>query len=83
MRVICCWHVQTSPRVAYPCIHIHQQRFVGVSRDVGLALRAHLKVQGRKAVAGVAVQSFRFPKREEVRDSGGWDKNECGRPSTD
>lgn len=43
-----------------------QQRFVGVSRDVGLALRAHQHVQGRKAVARVAVQSFRFPKREEM-----------------
>jgi hypothetical protein len=61
-------HTHThTPTHTHPHTHTHTQRYIGSSRDVGLALRAHVKVQGRKAVAGVAVQSFRFPKREEVR----------------
>lgn len=40
--------------------------FVGLSRNVEAALRAHLAVQGRSSVASVVVKTWTFPVRSEM-----------------
>jgi Fe-S cluster biogenesis protein NfuA len=48
-------------------------RYVGMSRDLGLALRGHLRAFGAEVVAGVRVRTFRFPRRREMsRVAGEW-----------
>ena len=45
-----------------------QLRYVGVTRNVAVSLQGHLQAQGPEAVAAVALQSFKFPKREEMAE---------------
>jgi hypothetical protein len=42
-------------------------KYVGVTRNVALALEGHLAAKGPEAAASVRLQSFRYPRREEVR----------------
>lgn len=41
-------------------------RYIGVTRNVAVSLTSHLQAQGAETVASVALQTFRFPKREEM-----------------
>ena len=41
-------------------------RYVGVTRNVVMALEGHLQAHGPEVVASVALESFRYPKREEM-----------------
>lgn len=41
-------------------------RFVGITRNVALALKNHLQSKGPEVVASVQIQGFGFPKKEEV-----------------
>jgi len=41
-------------------------RYVGVTRNVVVSLTGHLQVHGAEVVSSVALQSFKFPKREEM-----------------
>jgi len=41
-------------------------RYVGVTRNVIVSLTGHLQAHGAEVVSSVALQSFKFPKREEM-----------------
>lgn len=41
-------------------------RYVGVTRNVVVSLTGHLQAHGAEVVSSVALQSFKFPKREEM-----------------
>jgi hypothetical protein len=46
--------------------HDQKTQFIGISRHVSLALNSHRAAVGPQTCAFVRVQSFKFPKREEM-----------------
>ncbi|MBW4562487.1 MAG: GIY-YIG nuclease family protein [Mojavia pulchra JT2-VF2] len=46
----------------------HQTQYIGYSRNVLLSLNGHLTQNGKQKCAFVRVQTFKFPKRQEMED---------------